>query len=191
MAEGGQGGHRHVGHFEPVHLADHRAHVGLGFGGRTVGRETVVQGHRRPVGDHVVGHPALDPHDLQAFAEVTAVDGDLPALVGSHRGQQRGKAVDGVAAEPGPGGVGPLPGHRHLDPHGPLAPGLDPGRGRLGQQGGVAFDQVGALPEEALDAVEAGVDLLALVEDIGGVDDRLGDGAGQFDQDGHAALHVA
>ena len=63
--------------------------------------------------------------------------------------------------------------------------------GGLGQDGGVAHHQVGALAEQALDPVVLGVDLLALVEHVGDVDRRLGDGEGQLEQHRHPALHVA
>ena len=151
----------------------------------------MVQGDHGPIGNHVVGHATLDSNHLQSLTKVATVDRHPAALVGGDRGEHGGQAVDGILAPPGPSGVRPGAGETHLDPHRALAAGLDAGRGGLGQQGGVGRQQVGSLPEEPFDAVEPGVDLLALVEHVGGVHHRLGDGAGQLGQDGDAALHVA
>src|SRR5205823_11106055 len=58
------------------------------------------------------------------------------------------------------------------------------------EDGGVCFQEVGTLPEEALDPVVASGYFLALVEDIGHRNDRAFHRAGQLDEHGDAGLHV-
>ena len=45
-----------------------------------IGGESVVDGDRGPVGDDIVGHPALHPHRLQGLAVLAAVE-HWPALL--------------------------------------------------------------------------------------------------------------
>ena len=54
----------------------------------------------------------------------------------------------------------------------------------------IGYEDIGGLGEQSGHAVEAGVDLLALVEDIGDVHRRLGGGAGQFEHHRQSRLHV-
>ena len=129
---------------------------------------------RGPVGHDVAGHAALDRHRLQRLAELAAVEHRPPLLVGGDRGQHRAEAVDGVAAHPRPGGVGPLA--RPASPRRASCPGSRPrSRAPVGSPRTAASpaSRSGRSPNElARGRCTAAVDLLALVEDVGDVDRR-------------------
>ena len=165
--------------------------MGHGIFRRAVGGEAVIQPYDGAVGHHIARHAALDVHGLQALAELAPVDGHAARLVVGHPRQHLAQAMNGVAAEPGASGVGPLASDAHLDPHRALAARLDASAGGLGEDGRVARHEVGALGEEAVDPVEARVDLLTLVEDVGHVDRGRAHRASELGQHGHARLHVA
>ncbi len=71
-----------------------------------------------------------------------------------------------------------------------MAPRLDHAIRRLTQEGDVTFDEIRALSEQPTEAVVHRVDLLRFVEDVGHVDRRVGDGAGELEHHRDARLHV-
>ena len=164
--------------------------MGLGLGRGAVGREAVVDEQHDLVGHHVAGHAALDADRLQRLAVLAAVDHRAALLVAVEVAEQPADPVDGVAAHPRAGGVGPGPPQHDPHAHGALAAGLDDAVGGLAEQGDVALQQVGPFLEEPLQAVEPGVDLLGLVEHLGHVDRGLRHGCGQRQHHREAGLHV-
>ena len=150
----------------------------------------MVDQERCLVGHHVAGHPSRDLDHLELLDVLAAVEHRPSAPIAGHGGQQRGKAVDGVPAGVGAGGMGPAPREGDADPHGALAAGLDDATGGLTQDGGVGDQQVGSLVPEVCEPVELLAHLLAGVEAPRHVHRGLGDGPGQVEEDGHAALHV-
>ena len=147
--------------------------VGLGAGRVAVGGEAVVERDGGAVGHDVAGHPALDPDRLERLAVLAAVEHGAPGLEGLDEGEQAAEAVDGVAAHPGPGGVGPGAARvtaRRIVPWQPASRMPSVGSPRMAS---VAVEEVGALAEEQLEAAVGAGDLLAGVEDVGDVDGGL------------------
>ena len=119
-----------------------------------------------------------------------AVDLDRLRLVGREPGQDLGRVMDRVVAAPRTGGVGRDARGHDVDPHRPLAAALDAPVGRLEEHGEVTGQQVRAVRPDPGQAVELGLDLLALVEQEGQVPLRLGDLPRDLQHDRHATLHV-
>src|SRR5699024_10697832 len=109
----------------------HLAYMGLGLGDGGVRRETVVERHPCPVGDHVAGDAARDGDSVEALAVLESVDHGAAGPVGGEPLEDRGQVVDGVVADPVTAGVGGDPAGGDVELHGALAASLDPGGGRF------------------------------------------------------------
>jgi hypothetical protein len=155
-----------------------------------VGGEPVVDRHHALVGDDVPGDAAADGDGVESLAVAQPVDLRLPGRVGAQHGQDVARLVDRVAAHPGARGVRPPPGGGHLGAERALAPAFDLARARLHQHREVAGQQVGAGPAQPQQPVALGLDLLALVEDVGDVTARRGEVRGQPELDRDPRLHV-
>ncbi len=153
---------------------DHRADVRLGLGGAAVRGEAVAEVDGDRVGHHVAGDAALDAHHLERLVEPAAQDLGLTRLVGVDGDEQRAESVDGVAAHPRPGRVGPGAAQRDAEPQRALAARLDLAVGRFTEHGDIALEQVGALFEELAQPAVHARHLFAGVEDVGDVDGRFG-----------------
>jgi hypothetical protein len=78
-----------------------------------------------------------------------------------------------------------------LSPHGALASALDDRTGGLHQHRQVTAEHIGAVAGQPQQPVAFGLDLLAVVEDVGDVRARRGQPGGQPQRDRHPGLHVA
>ena len=123
--------------------------------------------------------PPRDAHGVEALAVLQPVDDRLPRHVVAKPVEDLPRRVDGVGPQPGAGAVRAGPGDGDLDAQRALAPRLDAGIGRLHEDGEVGLEQLGMVVGERLQPVEAGVHLLALVEDVRDVTHGVGHRGGQ------------
>src|SRR5690606_14469708 len=152
--------------------------------------EAVVDGDHALVGDDVAGHAAAHAHRVQPLVVLQPVDHRPPRLIGVEPGQYGLDAVDGVDPEPRPGAVGALAGDPDVGADRALAAALDDPAGGLHQHREVGGEPVGVLFRDALEAVQLGRDLLAVVEDVRDVAHRVGHRGRQLQRDRHPGLHV-
>src|SRR5690606_19095550 len=152
----------HERHLVPL---EHLAHVVLRLLHGQVGGEAVVDGDHALVGDDVAGHAAAHAHRVQPLVVLQPVDHRPPRLIGVEPGQYGLDAVDGVDPEPRPGAVGALAGAPDVGADRALAAALDGPAGGLNQHSKVGGEPDGVLFRDALEAVQLGRDLLAVVED--------------------------
>src|SRR5438477_1643578 len=99
----------------------------------------MVDNHAGAVRNDVAGHAALDHHGLHGLAVLATVDDRGTTLPLLDDRQQAAEAVDGVAAHPWSGAVGPHAHERHVESHGALTAGFEDAVGRLAEDGHVAL----------------------------------------------------
>jgi hypothetical protein len=108
--------------------------------------------------------PPLIRDSVKAFAVIQAVHVDRQRFVGSQPGEDRRRGVDGVAAHPGPGGVGGLPRRCRFEPAGAVAPAFDGAISGFEQDGEVAAQQVAVVADQPAQATLHGLHFLVVIE---------------------------
>ena len=153
--------------------------------------EAVVDVHPGGIRDDVAGHPALDLHGVETLAVVQVLHGHGGRAVLLQDPQGRAQPVDRVHALPGAPGVGGHALGAQPEPQGPVAPALDGPVGGLQQHREVrVIHQPGLLPQQPAQAGGLRGHLLVVVEHVGDVPARRGQGGGQGQLHRDPALHV-
>ena len=158
---------------------------------RAIRREPVVDRDRAGIGDDVPCDTPLDPHGVQTLAVGEPVNDRRARLVVRQAIEDLPRAMNRIHAHPWASAVRPLSLCTHLDPQSALAPRLDTRVGRLHQDRQIRGEQLGVLVRQHLQPVEAGIDLLTLVIDVGDVTHRIGESGRQVQRHSNSALHVA
>ena len=156
-----------------------------------VGCEPVVDRHDARIRDDIARHPAADPDGIETFAVFETVDNGPTRNVRAKPVEDPAGRVDRVGTQPRTRTVCTTAGRGDRDSQRALAASLDPGIGWLHQDRQIRLKEFRMVVGELLQAVEARLDLLALVEHVRDIAHRGLDGRCERQGNGDAALHVA
>ena len=130
------------------------------------------------------------PHRVEPFAVGETIHHQRFALVSCERREDRREVVNGVVAAPRAGRMRRQTLRCDVEPHGAVAATLDMGRGRLTEDGEVGGQPIGVVRSYSPQPVLGGLDFFVVVEDVGDVHDRLGEGGGKLERYRHTTLHI-
>ena len=162
----------------------------LGFRSSAVGGEAVGDYHFCFIGHHIACYASGCRYCLHGFVEFAAVYYWLAGLVVPQRRQQRRQAVHCVFSHPRSRSMGTLARHLYARTQNALASCFYDSICRFAQDGGIAFQQVGADSLQLQQTAVLAGDFLTGVEDIGHIYGRLRDLTGEHQINGQRAFHI-